>query len=336
MKWFACCLAAVLVLVGPARGAASDDATASSCPPERSEGSTRSTRGSPAARPIPYPAPTPDTTPLVFLPGHISRNGSLEFNAAFSPDGKSFYFSLSADRQWDIYVSRHDGNAWGPPARAPFSEGNYSEADPVCAPDGKIYFISNRPKGGADKTADFDIWFVEPLTGGGWSPPQNVTELNSDHDEYYISFSSQGDAYFGSDRPGGFGSMDIYVSRRVEGRYLPPENLGPGVNTTESEHDPCLVSADGNLLVFKSENRPDGLGEADLYASRLGHDGKWETAVNLGRPINTSAYEYCCYLTPDQRYFFFSSELDIKWVDAAYLRRLIENLTAPKRHPAPR
>jgi hypothetical protein len=282
---------------------------------------------------IPYPTPLPGSTPLVFLPGHISRTGSLEFNAAFSPDGRSFYFAVSKDRQWDIHVSRHDGSRWGPPVRAAFSEEQFSEADPVCTPDGRIYFISNRPKHGEGKPADFDIWYVAPLPEGGWSAPQNVRELNSDRDEYYISFSGDGDAYFGSDRPGGFGAMDIYVSRRIDGRYLPPENLGPGVNTAESEHDPCLVAADGSLLVFKSENRPDGLGQADLYAARRGPDGRWMPAVNLGPTINTPAYEYCCYLTPDQRFFFFSSELDIKWVDAAALRQLIEGLTGEKASP---
>ncbi len=291
------------------------------------------TGGEPAAA-IPYPVPAPGATPLAFLPSIISRPGTLEFNAAFSPDGRSFYFAVSKDRQWDIHVSRHDGQGWSPPVRAPFSEENYSEADPVCTADGKIYFISNRPKNGSGQPADFDIWRVEPLAGGGWSAPQNVTALNSDRDEYYISFSKQGDAYFGSDRPGGFGSMDIYVSRHVDGRFLPPENLGPGINTAESEHDACLVSADEDMLVFKSENRPDGLGQADLYASRRGRDGRWMPAVNLGRTINTPAYEYCCYLTPDRRYFFFSSELDIKWVDADQLRRLIEDLTTKKSGPA--
>jgi hypothetical protein len=276
---------------------------------------------------IPYPTPEPGIVPLVFLPGTSSQKDSLEFNSAFSPDGQSFYFSKSTDGQWDIYVSHHNGTTWGTPVLAPFSEKKFSEADPVFRSDGKIYFISNRPKDAGSKTSDFDIWFVAPLAGGGWSPPRNAVEFNSSADEYYISFSKEGDAYFGSARPGGFGSMDIYVSRRIAGRYLPPENLGPNINTAESEHDPCLVSEDGNLLVFKSENRPDSLGEADLYASRRDRDGKWTPAVNLGRPINTRDYEYCCYLTPDRRFFFFSGELDIKWVDAAYLRRLIEDLT---------
>lgn len=284
---------------------------------------------------IPYPTPTPGARPETFLPSIVSRPGSLEFNAAFSPDGRSFYFAQSANRQWDIHVSRHDGRAWSAPARATFSDLKYSEADPVFAPDGKLYFISNRPKSGADQPSDFDIWYVEPQPDGSWSAPKNATELNSDRDEYYISFSKAGDAYFGSDRPGGFGDMDLYVSRRRDGHYLPPENLGPGINTKESEHDACLISADEDLLVFKSENRPDGFGEADLYVSRRGADGRWQTAVNLGAPINTPAYEYCSYLTPDGRYFFFSSELDIKWMSADALRERALALTGSKKSARP-
>jgi hypothetical protein len=276
--------------------------------------------------PIPYPKPAPEALPRLFLPGLVSEKGTLEFNAAFSPDGRSFYFSKSKDRQWDIYVSQHDSGGWKTPVRVSFSEENYSEADPVFAPDGKLYFISNRPKGSGTSTSDFDIWYVEPRPDGEWSAPLNANALNSEQDEYYISFSKSGDAYFGSDRPGGFGSMDLYVSRVIDGRYLPPKNLGPGVNTAESEHDGCFVSAEENLLVFKSENRPDGHGEADLYVSRLNADGTWSKAANLGATVNTPSYEYCCYLTPDRRYFFFSSEGDIKWMSADALRNLIEKL----------
>lgn len=265
---------------------------------------------------------------MAFLPGKVSLPGSLEFNAAFSPDGRSFYFAKSVDRQWDIYVSRHENGEWSTPARATFSEDKYSEADPAFAPDGKLYFISNRPRKNGDSRTDFDLWFVEALADGGWSAPRNATELNSERDEYYISFSKAGDAYFGSDRPGGFGDMDIYVSRRTDGHFLPPENLGPGINTTASEHDACLISTDEDLLVFKSENRPDGLGEADLYVSRRATDGKWLPAFNLGAPINTPAYEYCSYLTPDGRYFFYSSELDIKWMNADVLQKRARELTA--------
>jgi hypothetical protein len=283
------------------------------------------------AAPAPYPLPLPRSDGQIyrFLYGVVSRKETLDFNSAFSPDGRLFYFTRSVNGQWDILVAHPLGgnHGWDVQGRAPFSEDKFSEADPAFAADGKLYFISNRPKTGGDKPSDFDIWYVEPQPDGSWSAPKNATELNSERDEYYISFSKAGDAYLGSDRPGGFGDMDLYMSRHVDGRFLPPENLGPGINTKESEHDACLISADETLLVFKSENRPDGLGEADLYVSRRDADGRWQPAVNLGAPVNTPAYEYCSYLTPDGRYFFFSSELDIKWMDADALRRRAGELT---------
>ncbi len=278
---------------------------------------------------IPYPAPTPGIEPATFLPGFVSRDGELAFNAAFSPDGRSFYFTRSIRGKWLILTSRHDGHTWGDATIAEFCEAGVSQADPVFAPDGRLFFISNRPHSPGAAATDFDIWSVKPRTEGGWSAPENATAFNSERDEYYISFARNGDAYFGSDRPGGFGDMDIYISRVVDGRYLPPENLGAAINTAESEHDPCVVSEDGRLLVFKSENRADGLGSADLYASRLEADGTWAPAVNLGAPINTPMYEYCAYITPDGRYFFYSSEKVVKWMDAPALRARIESLTAP-------
>src|SRR4051812_35307091 len=85
---------------------------------------------------IPYPHPFPDTTSSIFLPNVVSKDG-LDFNSAFSPDGKSFYFTRSKNRQWDIYVTTHDGRKWSEPILAPFSDSKFSEADPAFSPEGK-------------------------------------------------------------------------------------------------------------------------------------------------------------------------------------------------------
>ena len=50
--------------------------------------------------------------------------------------------------------------------------------DPAFAPDGKLYFISNRPKDQSDTIADYDIWFVAPLADGRWSAPENLKSIN--------------------------------------------------------------------------------------------------------------------------------------------------------------
>jgi Tol biopolymer transport system component len=277
-----------------------------------------------ASTQIPYPQPSPDTLPLIFLPNLVSKDG-LDFNSAISPDGSSFYFTRSKNGQWDIYVTKHDGTNWSEPILAPFNDPKYSEADPAFSPDGTLYFISNRPKQLVDTLSDFDIWFIKPIPNGRWTEPENFAQINSDSTEYYISFAANGNVYFGSSRKGGFGAEDIYISRIINGVYTMPENLGPAINTKESEHDPCIWPNE-EFLVFKSENHNDGYGEADLYCAKYAADKKWTPSVNLGKKINTNTYEYCPYLTPDSKYFFFSSEFEIKWIKASFIENHIDKL----------
>jgi Tol biopolymer transport system component len=278
----------------------------------------------PVASQIPYPLPTPDTAALRFLPGIVSMD-SLDFNAAFSPDGKSFYFSRSKNRQSKIYVSHHDGVKWSEPVFASFTGGEkYAEADPIFAADGKLYFISNRPKDQTDTIPDYDIWFVSPLGDGRWSQPENMKSINTDSSEFYISFSRNGNLYFASSRPGGFGQEDIYVSELVKGRYTAPQNLGPSINTDKAEYDPCISSRE-DVLVFASSNRANGFGGADLYCSRI--MGKvWLPALNLGATFNTKTREFCPYFSPDAKFFFYSSEGDVKWISMKMFNKRVKTL----------
>lgn len=273
-------------------------------------------------QPIPYPQPWPDSLARKFLPGVVCADG-LDFNSAFSPDGKSFYFSRSSKGKWDILVSKYENERWNDPVVASFSEEEYSEADPMFSPDGKLYFISNRPRANEAFKNNFDIWYVEPRARDAWSGPINPAEVNSDSSEYYVSFSANGNLYFGSSRPGGYGSEDIYVSHLVNGKYATPKNLGPQINSPQSEHDPA-VSPNERLVIFKSENRSDGFGQADLYFSTLDNSSGWKPAQNLGPRINTNTYEYCPYFTPDGKFFFFSSQRDVMWIDMNTVRNIVK------------
>jgi len=273
---------------------------------------------------IPYSGPLPNGSPISFLPGVVSGN-SVDFGSAFSPDGKSFYFARSENKRSKIYVSHHDGKAWSEPVLVPFIASAYSEADPAFAHDGKLYFISNRPKDNSDTSADYDIWFVTPLADGRWSEPENLKSVNSDSDEFYISFSKNGNLYFSSSRPGGNGEEDMYVSRSNNGKYTAPENLGATINSEKSEYDPG-ISANEDLLVFTSTSRNDSFGGADLYGSKLDGAKKWVNAVNLGNIFNSKSREYCAYFSPDSKYFFYSSDGDVKWADVNILKNQIDKL----------
>ncbi|WP_217602930.1 hypothetical protein [Chitinophaga sp. GbtcB8] len=255
-----------------------------------------------------YPAPEPDTIAQVFLPGIVSID-TLDFNAAFSPDGKTFYFSRSHNRKYIILESKYNGKAWTAPIPSPLFDTTYSNADPFFSQEGDLYFISNRPKDLSDSTDDYDIYRL-PKNG----KPERLDQVNSDSTEYYVSLSNNGNIYFASYRDG---NLDLYMSRKTAGQYEKPVNLGPTINSSADEHDP-LIAPDESWLVFTS-GRPGGLGEADLYIT-FSKNGQWLLPRNMGERINTKTYEYCPNLSPDGKYFFFSSESDVKWISSKILK----------------
>lgn len=92
----------------------------------------------------------------------------------------------------------------------------------------------------------------------------------------------------------------------MNGKYSKPENLGDEINTKYFEGDP-YIAPDESFLIFTSYNRPDGLGDGDLYIS-FNQNGHWTAPKNLGAPINSSALDFCPNRSPDGKYFFFTSE----------------------------
>jgi Tol biopolymer transport system component len=273
---------------------------------------------------ISYPKPWPDSAAMIFLPGIVSKD-SVDFGSAFSPDGKSFYFARSENKKSKIYVSNHNGINWTAPLQVSFNVGQYSTADPAFGIDGKLYFISNRPKDQSDTLLDYDIWSVKPLPNGSWAEPENLKNVNSDSDEFYISFSKKGNLYFSSSRKGGYGEEDIYVSKFIEAQYSSPVNVGNIINSEKSEYDPC-ISANEDFIIFASSGREDAIGKADLYCSKLNGNNQWHKPINIGKEFNTQAREYCPYFSPDSKYFFYSSEGDIKWINAQIVINQIDIL----------
>ena len=261
---------------------------------------------------IAYPEPMPDSTAKVFLPGIVSKEG-LDFNAAFSSDGKTFYFSRSRNGKYVIFESRYNGTLWQEPTISNLFDTLYSNTDPFVAADGALYFISKRPKDKNDTIADYDIYRLVKQ-GENYAAPEYLTGVNSDSTEYYVSVARSGNIYFASYRNG---NLDLYMSKKVTNGYEEPVNLGQVINSVFDEHDP-LIAPDESFLVYTS-TRADGFGEADLYIS-FNTNGRWGNPRNMGIGINTKAYEYCPYLTPDGKYFFYSSENEVKWISSDVLK----------------
>jgi hypothetical protein len=141
-----------------------------------------------------------------------------------------------------------------------------------------------------------DITLDQAHPGGApWLPPVNLgATVNSSGDEQQVTITHSGlSLYFSSDRPGGFGNQDIWVSHRtsVQAAWGEPRNLGPNINGPGLEVAPSF-SLDDHWMFFPSGGRPDGFGSLDIYVTHradVTDDFGWQPAVHLGASVNSPA-----------------------------------------------
>lgn len=205
------------------------------------------------------------------------------------------------------YEARFD---FGPPANLGASVNSSAfDGGPSISLDGlSLYFTSERPggSGGGDLWATKRAKLIDPF-----GAPQNLgTAVNSPANEYAPSISADGlSIYFDSDRPGGLGSSDVWVSTQPTTRELfgTPRNLGAGVNSSASDGLPN-ISADGLSLYFCSR-RAGGLGEMDLWVARRKMTADpFAEAESLGPIVNSPHHDWGPSVSADGRYLFFMSD----------------------------
>ncbi len=122
-------------------------------------------------------------------------------------------------------------------------------------------------------------------------------EVNSPYWESQPSVNCEGKSlYFVSDRPGGFGGRDIWVSHLQEdGTWTNAINLGDKINTPMDEESPFI--ADDNTTLFFASNGHPGYGKTDVFYTRFSENGDWGTPQNMGKPINSSDNELSFFMT---------------------------------------
>lgn len=134
--------------------------------------------------------------------------------------------------------------------------------------------------------------YISRRNGDRWSKPKNLgNTINSVNWESNPSLSANGKyLYYSSSDPNGDGGMDIWrVEMSGERVVSYPQHLKGGVNTKNDDCSP-FIHPDGKTLYFAS-NGHLGMGDYDLFVSRLMPDGKWSEAENIGYPINTNKEE---------------------------------------------
>lgn len=228
-----------------------------------------------------------------YLPVSTADEGMLIFTRKIL-NNEDFYKSAKLKGQWTkaSYLSKQINTA-------EFNEGAQS-----ISQDGKYLFFTgcNRPDG----MGRCDI-YVTQKKGDDWSKPFNLSApINSSGWESQPSISADGHTlYFVSNRKGGYGGYDIWKCRVTEKGWSEPENLGPKVNTAYDEQSP-FIHPDDSTLYFCSNGWP-GLGNKDLFVSRLDKAGKWQKPENMGYPINSSGDENGMSITTSGGYAYFAS-----------------------------
>lgn len=225
------------------------------------------------------------------VPGGINTKEHLEYFPNLSVDGERMILTRRVNgEQEDFYVSdRLPDGAWSEARPLDGVNTEFNEGAQTITADGSylVFTVCNRPDG----AGSCDLYFAEKETVG-WSRAQNLgPNINTRDYEAQPSISADGQLlFFSSNRPGGYGNADLYVSGRLpDGGWSAPMNLGPTINSPGKDQYPFWAS-DGKTLFFTSSGHP-GLGGDDLFRSELSPDNVWGKPINLGYPINTNANE---------------------------------------------
>jgi outer membrane protein OmpA-like peptidoglycan-associated protein len=167
-----------------------------------------------------------------------------------------------------------------------------------------------RQEGGLQPNCDI---YVSDFIDGGWGPIKKLS-ANVNHPVYWDSqptIASDGvTLYFASDRPGGYGGIDIYYTRKdpVTGEWSAPQNLGPKINTAGDEKTP-FIHSDSETLYFSSTGHP-GFGAYDIFYVRKNEKREWQDPENIGSPINGQTDDTGFFVSTDSKtgYFFSFNE----------------------------
>lgn len=241
-----------------------------------------------------------------------------------SPDAESFPY-ITADTQnlfftrrvngidEDFYTAHIDSCGGWFKARnmgSPPNSKHFESAQSISGDGHYLFFMKcdNRSETGWDQggcdlfmayTAD-SIWSIPENFGGTINTPgfEGMPCLTPDNRQLY----------FVSNREGGYGGLDIWMSEFKLGLWQAPQNLGPLINTQYDETAP-FIHVDNNTLYFVSTGHP-GMGGQDIYYSRRVNDTTWGKPQNMGYPINTPYDENSINISFDGLRAFMASDRD--------------------------
>lgn len=237
-----------------------------------------------------HPSLTADQKVMVFT----SRRGGGKATGVDANDS-GFYE--------DVYITFWDDTIhdWTDAISVPGAvNGPEHDASLSISPDGKQIFVYKNENGG-------DIYVSKKSASEKWSSPKPVQGINSTYWESYASLSADGKyLYFCSERKGGQGSGDIWVSEKIsKTEWGKPVNLGAVVNSEEDEIS-VFAHPDGKTLFFSSKGHLN-MGGYDIFKTVKNEKGEWSIPENLGYPINSLGDDIDFVLNTETARAYFSS-----------------------------
>ncbi len=237
-------------------------------------------------------------------PGVTADESTMVFTSRRNGTGNK----IDSDGQYfeDIFITHLVNDSWtNPVGIAKLNTIDHDASISISADGQELYiykagFVNSRESEGGDI-------YVSRLEGTEWSEPEKLAPvINSKSKESHISISADHRTiFFSSNRPGGFGGMDVYkVSKLPNGKWGRARNLGPAVNT-EHDDDAPFIHPDGKTLYFSSSGHKT-MGGLDVFKS-VNRKGRWTTPVNVGYPINSTDDDIYYTPTPDGKRAYFAS-----------------------------
>lgn len=194
-------------------------------------------------------------------------------DVAFSPDGKTVYFSRESffENSFEksksnklgvvhLFKATKDGLKWSNVEGFSINNSKYSLKNPSVSADGKfLYYASDMPGG----FGGFDL-YRSAITEEGLGTPENLGQkVNTEGQEMFPFMSSNGTLYFSSNGHLGMGGLDIFFTKLVDGKYTPVRNLGIPANSNGDDFAFSIDESTGEGFV--SSNRAGGKGSDDIY-----------------------------------------------------------------------
>jgi len=249
------------------------------------------------------------------------RDGNLNQNVA------------DDNKPWeDIFFAKKSGGQWlaatniGSNVNSQFHDSNLA-----LSADGSTLFIFKDENGG-------DIFYCDRNPDGTWADPISLPGIiNSSYEEKSVSISKdEKTLYFSSNRPGGYGGLDIYKAMKdTKGEWSNVKNMGPKINS-EADDDGPFIDYDGKTLYFSTKGRK-GMGGYDIFKSIFDEaTTEWSEPENLGYPINTPDNDSFYVTTKDGKRAYYSSvREDAVGYDDIYMITIPDQPVATTKDPEP-